>query len=372
MSTTDPTAGADGVPATAQVSGGTVVTVTGEVQPDALGAVLPHEHLLSDVAPPGDTAESWAAVGPARPTAASRLRLYRAPLTMELLGEVGMGAPNRDNWLLGDEELATAEATAFRRAGGATLVDVTTVGRGRHPAGLRRISEATGLHVVMGSGRYHPAWTGETAGPTAESLTEEIVRDFTEGVDGVRAGIIGELAALDPEEPAERAVLVAAARASAATGSAISVNRSGDAATQQRVLDLLAEEGADLTRVAVGHCDALSPHPDDLEPLLARGVFVQFDQLGRLPSVLSVSDDQDVAAAVLELARRGHAGRILLSQDVHAKSQLLAYGGGGYGFVLQQFVPYLRMLGADDALAGSLTVHNPRRLLTLANRRADS
>ncbi|WP_330241443.1 phosphotriesterase [Streptomyces sp. NBC_00525] len=378
MSTTDPTAGAPGTPLPAPPSRGTVVTVTGEVSPDALGAALPHEHLLSDFAPPHDTAESWAAVGRTRPTAVSRRRFYGAPLTMDLLGELALGAPNRDDWLLGDEDLAVREAADFRAAGGTALVDVTTPDLGRDPAGLRRIAGATGLHIVMGSGRHHPARAAAsgdpaaTTGPDADGLAEEIVRDLTEGVDRVRAGLIGGLAALDPDEPAERAVLVAAARASAATGAAIAVARSADATVQQRVLDLLAAEGADLSRVAVARCDALSPRPDDLEPLLERGVFVQFDQLGRLPSVLSVSDDQDVAAAVLELARRGHADRLLLSQGVRTKSGLLAHGGGGYGFVLRQFVPYLRMLGADDALVESVTVSNPRRLLTLTPRRTDS
>ncbi|MFF8593931.1 phosphotriesterase [Streptomyces sp. NPDC015220] len=372
MSTTDPAATAAPAPTAARASRETVVTVTGEIAPDALGPVLPREHLLSDLAPPHDTAESWAATGRARPTSAARLRLYRAPLTMDLLGEIGMGAPNRDDWLLDDEELAAAEAAAFRRAGGGTLVDVTTAPLARRPAGLRRIAEATGLNIVMGSGCYHPAWSGGPARPDTGRLTEEIVRDLTDGVDGVRAGIVGASAALDPREPAERAVLVAAARASAATGAPLSLDRCADPDTQQRVLDLVAEEGADLTRVAVGHCDALAPDPDDLEPLLERGVFVQFDQLGRLPSVLSVCDDQDVAAAVLELARRGRAERILLSQDVSAKSQLLAYGGGGYGFVLTQFVPYLRMLGADEALVETVTVRNPRRLLTIPTARAES
>ncbi|MFD4999551.1 phosphotriesterase family protein [Streptomyces buecherae] len=371
MSTTDSTAGAVGAAQAARESGGTVVTVTGEISPAALGVVLPHEHLLSDYATPHDTAESWAAFGRARPTAAS-WHPFQAPLTMELLGDIGVGAVNRDNWRLHDEELATAEAAALRRAGGGTLVDATAPGLGRRPAALRRVAEATGLRLVMGSGRYHPAWPAGPADLSAERLAEEIVCDLTEGVRGVRAGIIGHLAALDPATPTERAVLVAAARASAATGAAISLSRSADAATQQRVLDVLAAEGADLARVAVGHCDGLAPRPDDLEPLLERGVFVQFDQLGRLPSVHSVSDDQDVAAAVLELAGRGHAARVLLSQDVSTKAQLLAYGGGGYGFVLTQFVPYLRMLGADDALVTTLTVDNPRRLLTLTHRRAAS
>ncbi|MFI6924146.1 phosphotriesterase [Nonomuraea spiralis] len=350
----------------------TVVAVTGEVPAASLGAVLPHEHLLSDFAPPDDTPESWALAGRVRPTAASRLRLYRVPLTMDLLGEVGMGAVNRDDLLLGDADLAVAEAAAFREAGGGTLVDLTTDALGRDPAGLRRLAEATGLTVVMGCGWHHPARVEGLAGRDAGSLAAELVRDLTEGVHGVRAGIIGELGALDPGVPAERAVLAAAARASAATGAAVSLARHDDPGVQQRVLDLLAEEGADLTRVAVGHCDALSPRPDELEPLLERGVFVQFDQLGRLPTALSVADDQDVAAAVLELARRGHAGRLLLSHDVRAKSQLLAYGGGGYTFVLRQFVPYLRMLGAGDELIETLTVHNPSRLLTLRTEEAGS
>ncbi|MEU1877570.1 phosphotriesterase [Streptosporangium sp. NPDC020072] len=338
MSTTDST--------TATARAARVVTVTGDLAPDALGAVMPHEHLLSDFSDGTEPQE---------------------PLTMELLGEVSLGLPNRDNLLLGDEALAVREATAFKQAGGGTLVDVTTPDLGRDPAALRRIAEATGLAVVMGAGRYRPTGSGDVDG-----LTEEIVRDITEGVDGVRAGVIGELGALDPGEPAGRAILAAAARASAATGAAITLDRSADPATQRRVLDLLAEEGADLTRVVVGHCDPLSPHPDELEPLLERGVFVQFDQLGRLPSVLSVSDDQDVATAVVELARRGHAERVLLSQDVSAKSHLLAYGGGGYGFILQQLVHYLRMVGADDALIETVTVRNPRRLLTITTPKADS
>ncbi|MGC5360579.1 phosphotriesterase family protein [Streptomyces sp. DT24] len=371
MSTTDSAAGAVPVAAASQAPRGTVVTVTGALSPDALGAVLPYEHLLGDFAPPG-AAAGCRATDRDRPGAVSGPRPLGEPLTMELLGEVAMGVPNRDDRLLDDIGRAEDEAAAFRRAGGGTLVDLTSVGLGRRPAALRGISEATGVHIVMGAGWYHPAWAGGLTGRDARSLTEELVRDLTEGVDGVRAGVIGRIAALDPDESAQRAVLVAAARASAETGAAISLDRSDDPAVQRRVLDLLADEGADLARVVVGCCDALSPRPDDLEPLLERGVSVQFDRLGRLPSVLSVSDDQDVAAAVLELARRGRAGQVLLSQGVCAKSQLLAWGGGGYGFVLQQFVPYLKMLGADDSLVEAVTVHNPGRLLTVSTPRADS
>ncbi|MFB6891367.1 phosphotriesterase [Kitasatospora sp. NPDC056327] len=337
------------------------VTVAGEVAPQALGSVLPREHLLGDFAPSDAELSRHPLHRPA---------FYRAPFGMDLLGDLALGVPNRADLLLDDRASAVAEADAFRRAGGGTVVDATPPDLGRDPAGLRAVAAATGLHVVMATGRHRPAPDG--APPGAGALTEEFLRDLGEGVDGVRAGLVALTAALDPADPAERAVLVAAARASAATGAPVALTRSAGAGTQQRVLDLLEEEGAEPARIAVGGCDTLAPRPDDLEPLLARGVFVQFDRLGRLPSVHSVHDDQDVAAAVLELARRGHAGRLLLSQGAHARSHLLAGGGGGYGFVLGQFVPFLRMTGADDALVETLTVRNPRRFLTIPARRTDS
>lgn len=340
------------------------MTVTGPVAPELLGRTLPHEHLIADLTPRPGTVAGRALAERIRP--AGGADLYRAPLTMDLLGEVSLGAPNRDNELLDDERRITDEIAGFARAGGGTIVDLTSDGLGRDPAALRRIAESSGLNIVMGSGWYHPAWVEGLADRTAESLTAELVHDLTDGVDGVRAGIIGELAALDPGDPAERAVLAAAARASRETGAPISIDRSPDPRLQQSVLDALADEGADLARVAVGHCDALTPRPEELQPLLDRGVYVQFDALGRLPSVLSLADDRDVATAVIELGRRGYTDRILLSHDISRKEQLLSYGGGGYGFLLEQFLPYLRgMSGADDALLEAITVQNPRRFLTI-------
>jgi phosphotriesterase-related protein len=61
----------------------------------------------------------------------------------------------------------------------------------------------------------------------------------------------------------------------------------------------------------------------------------------------------------------GHVERVLLSQDVCHDSQLERYGGNGYTYLARTFLPRLREAGASDAEIETMTVANPRRLLTI-------
>ncbi|HEY7589510.1 MAG TPA: hypothetical protein VH723_00820, partial [Candidatus Limnocylindrales bacterium] len=63
---------------------------------------------------------------------------------------------------------------------------------------------------------------------------------------------------------------------------------------------------------------------------------------------------------------RGHVERVLLSQDVCHNSQLKRYGGNGYTYLHETFLPRLREAGASDAEIETMTVANPRRILTVA------
>ncbi|NIN66526.1 MAG: phosphotriesterase-related protein, partial [Anaerolineae bacterium] len=91
----------------------------------------------------------------------------------------------RDNLVLEDEELAMREASLFRRAGGKTIVDVTNWGLGRDPHALTRISRATGLNIVMGSGYYTmDSGCADTLKTKAEDeIFEDIVGDIAVGTD---------------------------------------------------------------------------------------------------------------------------------------------------------------------------------------------
>ncbi|MGH3239320.1 MAG: phosphotriesterase family protein [Spirillospora sp.] len=329
---------------------GQVVTVTGPVDPDALGCAVTSVHLVSDLN--GD------ALDPVQ-DGADEVRV-----TMDRLGALVMGASNPDDRRL-TEEVVRPELDDFAALGGGAVVDVTGIGLGRRPEALVRLAGATGVAVVMGCGGYSPARAPEIAGRSAEDFAAEIVRELREGVDGVRAGVIGEVGALDLGRDADRALAVGVADASRRTGAPVLVRRAATQDATHELLDLMAAHGADPGRIAVGHCDGLATDVGALARLAARGVYVQFDELGRLPTVYREVDDQDVAAAVLDLAGRGHAERVLLSPRVSRRIDLKAFGGGGYGFVLDQFVPYLGYLGADDDLVRTLTVANPRRWLTI-------
>jgi len=309
-----------------------VQTVLGRVDPAELGWVLPHEHTAIAL---WHIANRW------------------------------------DYWeLRRDEPVIVEELAAFRQAGGGALVDLTLDGVGRDPEWLAGLARATGLHIVMGSGWYRGAhYPAETLVDrrSVESLADEIVRDATDGVgeSGIRAGIIGEIGTDKPWISAqEERVHRAAARAARQTGLAITTH-----AVQSTVgldqLSVFEAEGADLSRVVVGHADS-NPSLDYHLAIVERGASVEFDFLGMSFTALERHGEGRIVDILRELLSRGHAERILLSQDVCHDSQLRRYGGSGYTCLAETFLPRLRAAGVSDAEIRTITVDNPRRLLTIA------
>ena len=198
---------------------------------------------------------------------------------------------------------------------------------------------------------------------------------------GVRSGIIGEVG-IDggPLTPNEIKSIRAVARASKATGSAISFHRCGVGRDEKlEVLDTVVEEGGDLSRAILGHSDFIAMELPLMKELLAMGPYVQFDLLGNLDAPLyhqpstpatmartpnSWSVDTVVAEAVLGHIEAGYEDRILLSHDQYPRQNLRSYGGSGWAFILEKFLPHLRTLGATDEQTNKFTVENPKRVLT--------
>jgi phosphotriesterase-related protein len=346
------------------------MTVNGPVAPESAGRTLMHEHLFIDLNLPYNDSERWRSAALDRPTSASAIGIYNRPLTLEILERVEMGFVNRDNLILSDQVTAIEEAAEFKKQGGKTIVDVTSLGLDRHGPALRRLANATGLHVVMGTSWFSKAWyPANMDSRSVESLTEEIVRDITTGVGdtGIRSGIIGEVGAQGgPLTATEEKVLRASGRASRLTGAAVTLHTEGQQHEQSGIVDLLEAEGVDLGRVVVGHSNALAKDVSFARQLLGRGVYIQFDSLGRTPRIndpTSVSDTE-VAKGIVDLIKAGYLERILMSQDVCTKIQLKSYGGSGYSYVLERFVPYLKRLGVTEAQIDTILVENPKRILT--------
>ena len=309
-----------------------VQTVRGSVDPAELGFTLPHEH--------------------------TQIALWHI-------------ANRWDYWqLTRDEPVILGELAAFREAGGGALVDLTLDGVGRDPAWLRGISERSGLHIVMGCGWYRTAYYPPEAHidrRSTDELAAALIREATEGVGdtGIRPGIIGEIGTDKPWVTAqEERVHRAAARAATATGLAITTHAvlSDVGRAQLRIFE---EEGVDPARVVIGHADSY-PHLDHYLAIVETGASVEFDFLGMAFTPQERLGEGRVVDLLLELLARGHAERVLLSQDVCHDSQLRRYEGHGYTYLASTFLPRLRERGVSDAEIRTITVDNPRRLLTIA------
>jgi phosphotriesterase-related protein len=308
-----------------------VQTVLGAVDPDTLGFTLPHEH--------------------------TQIALWHVP-------------DRWDYWqLTRDEPLILEELAAFKAAGGGSLVDLTQPGVGRDPGWLAGIARASGLQVVMGCGwyrgAYYPAEARIDRRPV-DDLADELVGETADGVgdSGVRPGIIGEIGTDKPWVSAlEERVHRAAARAARRTGLAITTHSvlSPVGLEQLRIFE---EEGVDPARVVIGHADSY-PRLDHYLAIVERGASVEFDFLGMSFTPTERHGEGRVVELLCELLARGHGERILLSQDVCHDSQLSRYGGNGYTYIARTFLPRLREAGVSDAEIATMTIDNPRRLLTV-------
>ncbi len=350
-----------------------IQTVLGVIEPEELGITLPHEHFLID--------QTLGGVYFVEPESLSERALAYQPVSLENLSWVRYHTKDSlDNQILDNVELAIKEAMLFKLEGGRTIVDQTNRGIGRDARALARISRATGLHVVMGSGYYadSPATRDHIASIGDEALAGEIVNDFTFGVmdTGIRAGIIGELGCSWPLSPNEAKGLRAGAMAQTLTGAALTVHPGRNDGAPLEILDVLKAADADLSRVVINHMDRCGYSLETRLSLLEAGCFIEYDLFGfegYYPARVALAEgklpdmpnDLGRIKEIADLIDRGYLSQILLSHDIGMKVMLVAYGGWGYPHLLRQVAPLMRIYGITDDQIHALMVENPRRLLTI-------
>lgn len=307
---------------------GRVLTVLGEIDPAEMGNTLTHDHLLLD---------AW-----------GLRQLYEA--------------------ILDDEQLAIEEVALFKAAGGGTIVDPTNIGLKRDPEALVRVSRATGVNILMGTGWYrevvYPSYIAERS---TEELARFLVAEIEEGADGtgVRAGFIGEIGTeRGAITPAAERVFRAAGRAHVRTGAPILTHTThwGELALEQ--LDLLAEEGVDASAVIVSHLGDRR-NIDNILPIAARGAWLNVDNLAFVGGYAPISFRVENVA---RLCAEGLADRVMLSNDICELGQLSAYGGVGYANVIENFLPMLRERGVAESDIELMTVVNPSRAFAFRER----
>jgi phosphotriesterase-related protein len=325
----------------------TIETVTGPIDAADLGTTLVHEHLLTR-----DEAvhAQWPDAGTIR---------EEPPFAVPPGGEY-------------DEAVGAA-----RRAldnGVRSICDPTAMFLGRDVAFMRRVAEETGLQVVACTGIYTydhlpPFFVSRDADQIADLFVADIERGIQRSE--IKAAFI-KCAADEPgvTENIEK-IHRAAARASLRTGAPIMAHSRPASDTASRQIEILVEEGVDLSRVQVAHTGD-TDDLDYIERLLDTGVFIGMDRYG-LEVYLPFEDRNRTVLALLE---RGYAKRMFISADSCATldwfppaavEQMVAAGMARdwhIGIVHERVIPALTEGGMTADQLETMLVRNPVAWLT--------
>lgn len=339
-----------------------VNSVLGELSREELGITTPHEHIFIDISAFFEERPLLDIADP-----------VNEKVKMEHLGQLSRDPyALKDNLKMEDYDIQKKEILRFGRAGGSTMVDATMPGIGRDPEKLARISRETGIHVIMGTGYYvsstHPA---SLASMTEEEIAEEMVRELTVGVDGVKAGVIGEIGISELFNDAERRVLRASAIAHKKTGAGVLVHINPWTTNGLESCDILLSAGVAPDRIAISHID-VENREDYVLAMLKQGVYVEFDNFGKEYFVEKEARHDGYGCFVTDVERvlflkklieMGYVDQILVSCDVCLKTCLRTYGAWGYDHVLVNVVPMMREFGIRDEDIDTILRKNPADFL---------
>lgn len=278
-----------------------------------------------------------------------------------------------EDFVLDERDVAEREIREYVQAGGATIVDVTTLGMNRDVAGVAAIAQRAGVQLILATGFYvqrsYPPYVHDAS---IDQLADIMIAEIEEGMDGtgIRAGIIGEIASgAEPLAPVEEKIFRAAAKAHHATGLAITTHTHlGRRGLDQ--LHLLMDAGVDPARIIIGHLDSRlhQENVDEHREIGRLGAYIQYDGVGHAYySTLSNTQfpfDEERIWAIQQLLDWGLGDRILLSHDTCRKRHLKAHGGCGYDHVVSHFVPMLDNAGISRQAINAMLIENPRRVLT--------
>lgn len=167
-------------------------SVLGSIQPNLLGRTLTHEHF-------GINFEGFAVPGPEdlKPFLEKRIHLDNVGFVRQY------PYSSHDNINFHDEEARDAikkDIELFKKLGGNSIVENTSHGLKRDLEFMYEISQATGVHVIAGTGHYiHNLQSEDILTMGVEKMTDLYSKEIITGVEInngkniVKCGFIGEV-----------------------------------------------------------------------------------------------------------------------------------------------------------------------------------
>ena len=312
-----------------------LMTVSGKLNPNKAGIVLPHEHILVD----------FIGADQVSPDRYEREAVFKKALPY----------------------LEQAKALGCQ-----TMMECTPNYLGRDPELLKQLSKAAEINLLTNTG-YYAARNYQHLPPSffdssAEEVAEVWINEWKNGIGetGIKPGFIK--IGNDPGDRIEldRKLVRTAAQTHKATGLTIANHLSkGYAAVEAiKILEIFKEEGVHPSAWIWVHAQNEEDMTKHLE-VARQGAWIEFDGLSPERIIQH-------ASFVINMKNEGLLSQVLVSHDAGWYHVGEAEGGNyrGYNTLFDGFVPALKKQGFTEEEIDILIVQNPAKAFEVKKRKA--
>lgn len=311
-----------------------VQSLTGKIEPRALGRTLIHEHLAVD----------WG----------------------EMLGRPKIIDFEFDAMV----DKMVGKLNDAHAYGIGAMVECTPIGCGRYVDLFHAVAERSPVKIICSTGFFHESWC--PMHPIARAfdidmMTDLFVREITEGMGDtlIKAGIIKCATGEGRVSPKEEQVLRAAARTHRKTGCPIIAHTTGGLGNEQ--LDIFASEDVEASDVIISHVGCEKDNWIEYsESLLRRGANISFDRIGEP----SFGSDDHWITLITNAIQKGYIRQTMFSHDsgvlVHGYNEIVNPGveiTGDFTYISRVFIPKLQAAGVSIEQLSVMMEENPQRVL---------
>ncbi len=264
-----------------------------------------------------------------------------------------------------EEELQKAieQVKAAKRWGVKTICDPSVMELGRDIRFMEKVADETGMQIIAATGiySYHYIAT-HFQNRDVDYLARLFVHDIEVGIQqtSIKAGFLKCATDAQGMTRDVEKVIRAVARAHKQTGVPIMTHSNPANGSGLMQLEIFEDEGVHPSNVLIGHCG----DTDDIDYILRvleRGAYIGMDRYG----ITKTLDTERRNKTIIELANKGYADRMFLSQDYcctidwyNAQTVKKLNPDWSMTYIFESVIPQLKDEGVTEQQIEQMMVNN--------------
>lgn len=268
-----------------------------------------------------------------------------------------------------EEEFARAveQVEAAKKHGVQTIFDPTVMGIGRDVRFMEKVANQTGVQIVGATGAFtfHYLPTRFQA-QDIDFLAAQFVHDYEHGIQrtSIKPGFLKCAADAQGITPDVEKTIRAVARAHHKTGIPIMTHSHPASENGLLQLDIFEQEGVKPQYILIGHCGD-TDNIDYLLRVIDKGAYIGMDRFG----ITRMIPVERRMATIIELAKRGYADRMFLSQDYCCSSdkykpesvKKMIVPKWSMTYIFEEIIPDLLEAGMTNAQIDTMLFDNVKK-----------